>query len=229
MQPKRRTRPLLRRLLAMLIGIVVSWYLLCCLAMLAMRWINPPFTMVHAERRLEAVFVRKPYTKQYRFVPARQISGDLRHAVVAAEDTRFYDHHGFDWVEVQKAMGEESNHSRGPRGASTITQQLVKNLFLTTDRSLIRKGLEAILVPPAELLLSKDRILELYLNVVEWGPGVYGAEAASRYHYKIPASKVGREQAARLAACLPNPLVRRPARTGEYASEVLERMWQMGW
>ena len=113
--------------------------------------------------------------------------------------------------------------------ASTLTQQLVKNLFFGTGRSFLRKGAESTLVPVAELVLGKRRILELYLNVVEWGPGVYGAEAASRYYYKTPARSLGREQAAQLAAILPAPLKRRPERMNRYSGLILERMRQMGW
>ncbi len=115
------------------------------------------------------------------------------------------------------------------RGASTITQQLVKNLFFGTSRSIVRKGAEATLVPVAEFVLGKQRILELYLNVVEWGPGIYGADAACRYHYGIAARSVGREEAARLAAILPAPLKRRPERMNHYSAAILERMRQVGW
>ncbi len=115
------------------------------------------------------------------------------------------------------------------RGGSTITQQLVKNLFFGTSRSIIRKGAEFTLVPVAEFVLGKQRILELYLNVVEWGPGVYGAEASARYHYRISARSVDRERAARLAAILPSPLKRRPERMDRYSGLILERMRQMGW
>jgi len=115
------------------------------------------------------------------------------------------------------------------RGGSTITQQLVKNLFFGTGRSVVRKGFEATLVPVAELVLGKRRILELYLNVVEWGPGVYGAESACRYYYQTSARNMDREQSARLAAILPLPLKRRPDRMNHYSALILERMRQMGW
>jgi monofunctional biosynthetic peptidoglycan transglycosylase len=115
------------------------------------------------------------------------------------------------------------------RGGSTLTQQLVKNLFFGTGRSFLRKGAEATLVPVAEVVLGKQRILELYLNVVEWGPGVYGAESACRYHDRTPASRIGREQSARLAAILPAPLKRRPERMNGYSAVILRRMSQMGW
>ena len=115
------------------------------------------------------------------------------------------------------------------RGGSTITQQLVKNLFFGTGRSILRKGAEFTLVPVAELVLGKRRILELYLNVVEWGPGIYGAEAACRTYYGMPARNVGRDEAARLAAILPAPLKRRPERMNHYSDLIQERMGQMGW
>jgi monofunctional glycosyltransferase len=115
------------------------------------------------------------------------------------------------------------------RGGSTITQQLVKNLFFGTERSFLRKGVEFTLVPAAEFVLGKQRILELYLNVVEWGPGTYGAEAASHAYYGTPARNIDREQGARLAAILPLPLKRRPNRMDRYSAIILERMREMGW
>jgi monofunctional biosynthetic peptidoglycan transglycosylase len=115
------------------------------------------------------------------------------------------------------------------RGGSTITQQLVKNLFFGTGRSVLRKGAEVTLVPVAELVLGKRRILELYLNEVEWGPGVYGAESACEYHYRISARSINRQQSAQLAAILPLPLKRRPDRMIHYSEVILERMRQMGW
>ena len=115
------------------------------------------------------------------------------------------------------------------RGGSTLTQQLVKNLFFGTGRSILRKGVESTLVPVAEFVLGKRRILELYLNVVEWGPGIYGAEPAGRFYYRTSARNLGREQSAHLAAILPAPLKRRPDRVNHYSSIILARMHQMGW
>ena len=194
----------------------------------ALKWINPPTTMVHMQRRVQAWMGRKPYAKRYTFVPLGQISPDLQHAVIAAEDGRFYQHHGFDWQQIEIDAKGDMEGGR-ERGASTLTQQLVKNLFFGTGRSIVRKVAEASLVPVAELVLGKRRILELYLNEVEWGPGIYGAEAASRSYYKVPAKRVGREQGARLAAILPAPLKRKPERMNGYAGIILERMRQMGW
>ncbi len=180
------------------------------------------------ERRLESWTQHTAYHERYEFVPLRQISPELQHAVVAAEDGRFYQHHGFDWHAMEIAAEDDMEGGR-IRGGSTLTQQLVKNLFFGTGRSILRKGAEFTLVPVAELVLSKQRILELYLNVVEWGPGVYGAEAASRYHYRVSARNIDREEAARLAAILPLPLKRRPERMNRYSELIEERMRQVGW
>ncbi len=171
---------------------------------------------------------RRPYRKRYKFVPLSQISPDLQHAVIAAEDARFYQHHGFDWHAMELAADNDMEGGR-IRGGSTLTQQLVKNLFFGTGRSVLRKGAEFTLVPVAELVLGKQRILELYLNVVEWGPGIYGVEAACRTWDGTTARKVDREEAARLAAILPAPLKRRPERMNRYSGLILERMSQMGW
>ena len=198
------------------------------LILVAARWIDPPTTAVHIERRLQAWIHRAPYHDRYEFVPLSQISRDLQHAVIAAEDARFYQHHGFDWHAMQIAAEGDMEGGR-IRGGSTLTQQLVKNLFLGTGRSIVRKGAEFTLVPAAELVLGKRRILELYLNVVEWGPGVYGAESACRYYYRSPARSIDREQAARLAAILPLPLKRRPDHMNRYTGLILERMHQMAW
>ena len=201
---------------------------LAAVSIVSVRWIDPPFTAVQIERQVQAWMHKKPYRRRYVFVGLDRIAPDLRHAVIAAEDARFFQHHGFDWHEMRIAVDSDLEKGRG-RGASTITQQLEKNLFFGTGRSFLRKGAEFTLVPVAELVLGKRRILELYLNVVEWGPGIYGAEAASHYHYGSAARSVGRQQAARLAAILPAPLKRRPERMNEYSALILDRMRQMGW
>jgi len=180
------------------------------------------------ERRLQAWIHHRPYHERYEFVPLSQISRDFQHAVIAAEDARFYQHHGFDWHAMQIAAEDDIEGGR-IRGGSTLTQQLVKNLFFGTGRSILRKGAEFTLVPVAELVLGKKRILELYLNVVEWGPGVYGAESACRYYYRTPARSIDREQAAQLAAILPLPLKRRPDHMRHYSGLIEERMREMGW
>jgi monofunctional biosynthetic peptidoglycan transglycosylase len=209
--------------------LVAVFYAGCLGELLALRWIDPPTTAVQVERRLEALWRHKPYRKRQAFVPLSRISPDLQHAVISAEDGRFYQHHGIDWHEVQKVVDKDMEQGKLGRGGSTITQQLVKNLFLTTNRSLIRKAVEFTLAPAAELILPKRRILELYLNVIEWGPGIYGAEAASQAWYNVPAAKINRDQASRMAAILPLPLRWKPEHMGSYSSEILRRMTQTGW
>ena len=209
------------------IAVVLLWSVAALLLVVA-RWIDPPTTAVHVERRLQAWIHHKPYRERYKFIPLSQISPNLQHAVISAEDARFYEHHGFDWHAIQIDAEDDMEGGR-TRGASTITQQLVKNLFFGTSRSIIRKGAETTLVPVAEFVLGKRRILEIYLNVVEWGPGIYGADAACRYHYGGSARSIGREEAARLAAILPAPLKRRPERMNHYSELILERMHEMGW
>ena len=227
--PKTLTRKSLLRSFArwLAIGVVLIWSL-AAMVLLAARWIDPPSTAVHIQRHLQAWIHGVPHHERYKFIPLSQISPDLQHAVIAAEDARFYQHHGFDWHEIQIAAEDDSEGGR-TRGASTITQQLVKNLFFGTGRSVLRKGAEFTLVPVAELVLGKRRILEIYLNVVEWGPAIYGAESACRYYDGTEPRNVGREQAARLAAILPAPLKRRPERMNKYSTLILERMRQMGW
>jgi monofunctional biosynthetic peptidoglycan transglycosylase len=209
------------------LGIVTLWTL-AALLLVAARWVDPPTTAVHIERRVQAWMHHKPYQEHYTFVPLGEISPNFQHAVISAEDARFYQHHGFDWKAIETDAAEDLEGGR-IRGGSTLTQQLVKNLFFGTGRSLLRKGVETTLVPVAELVLGKQRILELYLNEVEWGPGVYGAEAACRYWDKTGAKGVGREQSARLAAILPAPLKRRPDRMSHYSAIILKRMGQVGW
>lgn len=201
---------------------------MAALTLVGLRWIDPPTTAVHVERRMQAWIHGKPYHARYHFVPLSQISPNLQHAVVAAEDARFYQHHGFDWQAIQLAAENDMEGGR-TRGGSTITQQLVKNLFFGTGRSYLRKGAEFTLVPVAELVLGKQRILELYLNVVEWGPGIYGADAAAHYHYGTSPRNLSRDESARLAAILPAPLKRHPERMSRYSGIILERMRQMGW
>jgi monofunctional biosynthetic peptidoglycan transglycosylase len=210
------------------IGVGACW-LLAALTLVALKWIDPPTTAVHMERRVEAWIHHRPYHLRYQFVPLSQISPDMQHAVIAAEDERFYLHHGFDWQAMEIAAEDDMHGARRIRGGSTITQQLVKNLFFGTGRSILRKGAEFTLVPVAELVLGKQRILELYLNEVEWGPGIYGVEAASRAYYGTSARRIDRDEAARLAAVLPLPLKRRPNRMDHYSEIILDHMRQLGW
>jgi monofunctional glycosyltransferase len=211
------------------LGLVLAGlWLAAALTLVSFRWINPPTTAVHVERRFQAWMRGKPYRERCEYAPLSSISPNLQHAVIAAEDARFYQHRGFDWHQIRIDADEDMDGSR-IRGASTLDQQLVKNLFFGTGRSILRKGAEASLVPVAELALGKRRILELYLNEVEWGPGVYGAEAACRYYYQVSARSIDQDDAARLAAILPAPLHRRPDRMNHYSALIEQRMAQMGW
>lgn len=185
--------------------------------------------MVQMQRRVESWFTKGKYVKHCDPRGLDRISLSLQHAVVAAEDTRFWQHYGIDFEELAEIAEDAMEDGEAPRGGSTITQQLVKNLYFTTHRNPARKACEFVLAPVAEILLPKNRILELYLNVIEWGPGVFGAEAASRFHYGIPASSISRDQAARLAAIIPSPRRRKPARMNGYSQVIQARMVAMGY
>jgi monofunctional glycosyltransferase len=226
--PETHRKPTLLSVLRWLGLTLALLWSVAALTLVVARWVDPPTTAVHIERRLEAAVLGKPYHDRYHFIPLNRISPNLQHAVIAAEDGRFYQHHGFDWHAIQLAAKEDMEGGR-TRGGSTLTQQLVKNLFFGTGRSILRKGAETTLVPVAELVLGKRRILELYLNVVEWGPGIYGADSASRYYYRVPAAIISRQQGARLAAILPAPLKRHPERMNSYSAIILRRMSQTGW
>ena len=166
----------------------------------------PPSTTAFMERSLETLQAKDPQAQlEHKWVPYERISIHLKRAVVAAEDARFLDHEGFDWAAIQKAIEKNEKKGRVVAGASTISQQLAKNLFLSGERSWLRKGQEAIITWMLEDTLSKQRILELYLNVAEWGDGVFGAEAAARHHFGVGAAALNAEQAAWLAVVLPSP------------------------
>jgi monofunctional glycosyltransferase len=165
----------------------------------------PRETAFMAERMSE-LRDRNPRARlRYRFVDYDRIAMPLKRAMIAAEDAKFVEHEGFDWDGITVAL--EKNEKRGHivAGGSTITQQLAKNLFLSGARSWLRKGEEAIITLMLEALLDKRRIFELYLNVIEWGSGVFGAEAAAQHYFEVPAARLSPEQSARLAAMAPNP------------------------
>jgi len=142
---------------------------------------------------------------RYQFVPYPRIANSLKRAMIAAEDSKFVDHEGFDWDGIELALEKNQRRGRIVAGGSTITQQLAKNLFLSPSRSWIRKGEEAIITLMLEAMLDKRRIFELYLNVIEWGNGIFGAEAAAQRYFGVSAARLSPEQAARLAAMAPNP------------------------
>ena len=166
---------------------------------------NPASTSF-MDQRLGALRETEPDARlRHAWVPYARIAANLKLAVIAAEDTAFVDHQGFDWKGIEKAFEKNRKKGKVVAGGSTITQQLAKNLFLSGERSYARKAQEALITWMLEDRMDKDRILEIYLNVVEWGNGVFGAEAAERHYFGIAAAQLSREQAARLAAMLPNP------------------------
>lgn len=221
-QPPPRRRRWLRWLL---LWLPLTVLLTSVLLVLPLRWFNPPGSMVMWQRQLEAP-ADAPLALRWRWCDYAQL-GSLPRAVIAAEDQRFLQHHGFDLVELQKAL-EAAEEGGRLRGASTISQQVAKNLYLSTHRSWLRKGGEAWFTLWLEAMLSKRRILELHLNIAEWGPGVFGACAATEYWYGLSPQQLNTLQAARLAATLPAPLQRSPSEPGEYtvrrAAWIIEQM-----
>lgn len=170
-------------------------------------WIKfNPHSSAFMQDRLEIIQEKRPDAElRYRWVDYSKISNNLKRAVIASEDAKFLDHEGFDWDGIQKAFDKNLKKGRIVAGGSTISQQLAKNLFLSTKRTPWRKAQEAVITVMLEKILSKRRILEIYLNVIEWGDGVFGAEAAARHYYKTSAANLSAWQAARLAAMIPNP------------------------
>ena len=165
-----------------------------------------PTSTAFMQARMEQLRARDPKAKlQHAWVPYDRIAVGLKRAVVVAEDAKFSDHEGFDWEAIDKAREKNRQKGRIVAGGSTISQQLAKNLFLSGERSALRKGQEALITVMIEHVMSKRRILEIYLNVIEWGDGVFGAEAAARHYYGISSASLGAEQSARLAAMVPNP------------------------
>lgn len=216
-----------RCLLAGLTALFATYLGLCVAALLVYSSFFPPLTGVQMQRHLEAAVAGTSYDLTYQPRPLSQMDADLRRAVVAGEDSRFFKHHGIDWKAIHNAVTEYLR-GEGLRGGSSITQQLVKNLFMTTHSTVLRKALEVPLTYAAELVMSKRRILELYINVIEWGPGTFGAEAAAQHHYGRSAQYLTRYQAAALAACIPNPLDRTPQTVGGYTRIILRRMYNLG-
>ncbi len=188
-----------------------------------------PATSSFMDRRLEVLREKNPKAGlRHQWTSYARISPHLKRAVVAAEDARFLDHEGFDWEAIQKAMARNERRGRIVAGASTISQQLAKNLFLSGSRSWLRKAQEALITWMLETTMSKRRILELYLNFAEWGEGVFGAEAAARHHFGQSAAALSEEQAAWLASILPSPRRYERGRTTAYldgrVATILARM-----
>ena len=191
--------------LGLLVGAVLFFWLLAMPDVSSLRTTNPTVTALIETRQAQAKEQGHTIGRHWTWVPLSRISPSLRQAVVAAEDSSFFTHEGFDWEGIKEAAKYNLEAGEFKRGGSTITQQLAKNLYLSSERSLLRKAREALITRSLEQHLTKERILELYLNVAEWGQGIYGAEAAARHHFKKPAHDLTADEAAWLAAILPAP------------------------
>lgn len=219
------------RALLILLGLFLAWQVWVFAHVLW--WIDHnPASSAFMQAGLERLQEKKPdAVLHHKWVPYEKISIHLKRAIVAAEDAKFLAHEGFDIEGIQKAMEKNLKKGRLVAGGSTISQQLAKNLFLSNDRSFVRKGQEAIITLMIETTWSKRRILEVYLNVIEWGNGIYGAEAASRRYFKKSASGLTPGQAASLAAMVPNPRWyenhRSSARYAKRVATISARMYQV--
>jgi monofunctional glycosyltransferase len=225
---RRRSRVLIIVLIGLglpLAGLAYVW-LFTMPDVSSLRTTNPTTTALIESRQAQAKSQGRPIGRHWIWIPLDRIPIYLRHAVVAAEDASFFVHEGFDWEGIKDAALYDLEKGELKRGGSTITQQLAKNLYLSSDRSLFRKAHEALLARSLEHHLSKDRILELYLNVAEWGHGVYGAEAAARHHFKKSARDLTVDEAVWLAAILPSPLRYDPLRKTVALSRRYERILQ---
>jgi monofunctional biosynthetic peptidoglycan transglycosylase len=195
----------IRRLVLLAGAAVLAMQLWFLAWVLLYRWVDPGETAFMARERARIERLRPGAGLKHVWVEYGAISPHLKRAVVAAEDARFVEHEGVDWDAVKKALDANRKRGRPARGGSTISQQLAKNLFLSPERSYLRKGQELVITAMIEALWDKRRILEVYLNVAEWGDGVFGAEAAARHYFGTSAARLGAEQSATLAVMLPRP------------------------
>ena len=220
-----------RRFLFLGLKVLAALVVASIVSTLLLRWIPPFFSALMVQRHLSALFQGQRYDAQYEWVGWKKMSPTAPLAVIAAEDQRFADHHGFDFDSIEDALADHEK-GRRLRGASTISQQVAKNLFLWPGRSFVRKGLEAYFTVLLETLWPKRRILEVYLNVAEMGDGIFGVEAASQRYFRKPASRLSSEEAALLAAILPNPHRLRASRPSAFVQErrawILRQMDQLG-
>jgi len=222
--------PRVRRILGILLKVTLAFLALSVLSVIVLRFMAPPFSALMVERRIGSWFAEGKYSPTYKWVSLDKIAPVMSAAVIASEDQKFSDHYGFDIDAIQRAMG---HNERSPRtkGASTLTQQTAKNMFLWSSRSWLRKGVEAYFTVLLETFWGKRRILETYLNIVEFGDGIYGVEAAAQYYFRKPASRLNSEEAAILAAVLPNPRVYKVKSPGPYVRDrqqwILQQMYQL--
>jgi monofunctional glycosyltransferase len=215
-------------LLAILAFILIELLTIPWFGVAALKTDNPVETALMRQRRREAESDKQSYQVTQRWIPLSRVPRHVVDAIIVAEDGTFFEHGGIDWFEVQESFEKNLEEGRAARGASTITQQLAKNLFLSTSKDPIRKVKEVIITLLLEHFLSKQRILELYLNIIEWGRGVFGIEAAARTYFGKSAAGLTLDEGARLAAVIPSPLRHRPDTDSRYVVRrkaiVLNRM-----
>ena len=207
---------ILKKLLLLVAIFAVLAIVVTVVQVAALNFYNPHNTAWMRMRVRQAAAEHKELNIRQTWRSLSVIPRNLQMAVAAAEDEKFYQHHGFDWESMKQARDQNERRNRIKRGASTITQQLAKNLYLSPERSHIRKAREAFITVVMELLLSKDRILELYLNCIEFGPGIFGVDEGARFHFGIALKKLSLDQSCRLAAIIPAP--RRYKISGNYVS-----------
>jgi len=219
-------------LLKILYKCIIGFLIITITPVIIYKFINPPITPLMIIRALEKRIEGKPMKIKYIWAPIKNISKNLITAAVTSEDNLFLEHSGFDIEAIRKAYENNQKHPKRIKGGSTISQQTAKNVFLWTHRSFIRKGLEAYFTFLIELFWSKERIMEVYLNVIEMGDGIYGAEATSQFCFKKPASKLSREESAAIIVTLPNPLKYNVIKQSPYINKrkniILQRMSQIG-
>lgn len=224
-------RQRLHRISTWLLKLALALAAMSVISVLFLRFVAPPTSALMVERRIGSWFGKAKYSPTYTWVSLDKITPHMGLAVIASEDQNFLGHYGFDWSAIQRAMNHNERSSR-TRGASTLTQQTAKNLFLWSGRSWTRKGFEAYFTVLLEGVWSKRRILETYLNIVEFGDGIYGVEAASQRYFRKPARRLNAEEAALLAAVLPNPRRFNVSAPSGYVRDrqqwILQQMNQLG-
>ena len=224
-------RSLTRRFRSVLLKCVVALVVLSLTPVAVLRFVRPPVSALMIERRIGSWWRKDQYSPQYQWVSLDKIAPVMGTAVIAAEDQNFPSHSGFDWRAIWKAMDHNENSAR-TKGASTLTQQTAKNLFLWSGRTWVRKGVEAYFTVLLEACWSKRRILETYMNIAEFGDGIYGVEAASQRYFRKPAARLNADEAALLAAVLPNPHRYKVSSPGPYVRErqrwILQQIQQLG-
>ena len=216
---------MLRRLFRFALWLILGWFVLTTLIVALFRWVDPPTSAFILRERIIAASANPSYTVKHKWVDAAQISPQMKVAVIASEDQTFPDHYGFDLKSIDKALDERES-GRRVRGASTISQQVAKNLFLWPGKSWARKGLEAYFTLLIETLWPKQRVLEVYLNIAEFGKGVFGVSIASETYFRKPAARLNTYDAALLAAVLPNPKRLRANAPSNYVRS--RQRWIMG-